>query len=62
MVDVVAEFKHFSEYFIFRIVNFTHVSLAEQIAVCCVAFACIFSSLVLFISLYGHTLQRLLLD
>ncbi|MBI4152686.1 hypothetical protein HY495_03170 [Candidatus Woesearchaeota archaeon] len=33
MVDVIAEFKHFSEFVIFRVLNFTHVALAEQIAV-----------------------------
>ncbi|MBI2102219.1 hypothetical protein HYT55_00125 [Candidatus Woesearchaeota archaeon] len=51
MVDVVAEFKHFSEYFIFRIVNFTHVSLAEQIAVSCVGLGVVLVliSLILFL-------------
>ncbi len=35
MVDVVYEFKKFSQFVTFRIMNFTHASLAEQIALCC---------------------------
>lgn len=51
MVDVIAEFKHFSEFVMFRFVNFTHVSLAEKIAVSCVGLGVllIFVSIVLFL-------------
>ncbi len=38
MVDVVYEFKKFSQFVTFSVLNFTHASLAEQIALCCVGF------------------------
>jgi len=36
MVDVVYEFKKFSQFVTFRLLNFKQVSLGDQIALCCV--------------------------
>lgn len=51
MVDVVAEFKHFSEYVMFRVRNFTHVSLADQVALSCVGLGILLVLMSLFLFL-----------
>lgn len=36
MVDVIYEFKKFSEFVAFKLMNFTHISIADQIVVSCI--------------------------
>ena len=51
MVDVVYELKKFADFVAFRVVNFTQVSLAQQIALVCVGlgFFLVLLSVILFI-------------
>ena len=51
MVDVVYELKKFSDFVIFRIVNFTQISLAEQLALVCagLGFLLVLLSVILFL-------------
>lgn len=51
MADIVYEFKKFSQFVTFRILNFTHVSLMDQIALCCVGlgFVMVLLAVILFL-------------
>ena len=51
MVDTVYEFRKFSQFVSFRILNFTHIPLAEQIALCCagLGFLLVLISVILFL-------------
>ncbi len=51
MADVVYEFKKFSQFVTFRLMNFKQISLAQQVALCCagLGFVMVLLAVILFL-------------